>query len=645
MKKRELYLALIHQGNHNLIPFSCEIQNGFEYNDRINFELKSHSYLDYSNIINFETIENENHGTYIPQDKYDNITHSPWIDIEIIGYSKSGIKKYSHQSNNNLNIKKTYNLPKFSWEIPNYFEKEKITNSLWIGGEHKINHINYIDDSAINISELNLTGKVKKIVFDKNNCYITTNQKIYHFKIEEFVDDDIIDSKFQIQKEINNNNREIIDLLKDGILWSLCRYTGKIITRNAENFEIINQFEGFDAPKKIIWSKFHKDYFIAGTNILWKFDEGNYKAIYYIENYEIIDFDISDNGQICLIFNSYNNGLIKILHHNLHGTLLHEIIEESVLRFCTYCHNNDNKLFYILSEFFKYDQPTRKIEKENNYKFNNYIFNIQEQQLSIIEKESDVYYPVEINRPEELTKKVNIYYPDSNSSFIKGEKIEILWDSTESINDYIRLELIRHDEIFSIIDETPNNGIYTWEIPSDLEEDSEYQIKITWIGATELPINIDISEKFMILDHDIIDPLEYANYSIGIKYDTSKNHIINVLNNGLMGYFDLYEEKFYGLFEIKDNENEVINNVSCLGKNDIFHSKMNNINAIRIFVGSKENLSDMWDSGIIETDANSIYYGGGNNLIPGNTYYLGMQFRDEDNKWSKVQKKEFKMPN
>ena len=65
---------------------------------------------------------------------------------------------------------------------------------------------------------------------------------------------------------------------------------------------------------------------------------------------------------------------------------------------------------------------------------------------------------------------------------------------------------------------------------------------------------------------------------------------------------------------------------------------------IRVFVGSDLYLSDKWDSGIVETDLSSIYYGGGNNLTPGEKYYVNIQVYSDELGWSGVQTKEWIMP-
>lgn len=64
---------------------------------------------------------------------------------------------------------------------------------------------------------------------------------------------------------------------------------------------------------------------------------------------------------------------------------------------------------------------------------------------------------------------------------------------------------------------------------------------------------------------------------------------------------------------------------------------------VRIFVGSQERSSDMWDSGEISTSLTSMYYGG-KCLMPGKKYYVNIQVYSDKDGWSEVQTKEFIMP-
>ena len=93
-----------------------------------------------------------------------------------------------------------------------------------------------------------------------------------------------------------------------------------------------------------------------------------------------------------------------------------------------------------------------------------------------------------------LIKKVEISYPINESRIDIGSDGEILWRSSESATDIVKIELYKGGVFNSLIsDSEPNTGIYVWTL-GDLEGGTDYQIKLSWIGATELPENEDISD-------------------------------------------------------------------------------------------------------------------------------------------------------
>lgn len=65
---------------------------------------------------------------------------------------------------------------------------------------------------------------------------------------------------------------------------------------------------------------------------------------------------------------------------------------------------------------------------------------------------------------------------------------------------------------------------------------------------------------------------------------------------------------------------------------------------VRIFVGSQKWSNDRWDSGEIETDKVKMAYGGGNNLEPGQKYYVHILVNYTSGVWSTPQVSEFVVP-
>jgi len=65
---------------------------------------------------------------------------------------------------------------------------------------------------------------------------------------------------------------------------------------------------------------------------------------------------------------------------------------------------------------------------------------------------------------------------------------------------------------------------------------------------------------------------------------------------------------------------------------------------VRIFVGSREGANDRWDSGNIRTTKTEIVYGGGDNLMSGEAYWVSVSIMDSSNKWSAPATKQFVVP-
>jgi len=74
---------------------------------------------------------------------------------------------------------------------------------------------------------------------------------------------------------------------------------------------------------------------------------------------------------------------------------------------------------------------------------------------------------------------ITVTSPDSASSWIRGTENSINWTSTGILTN-VKIELFLNDTfVLEIIASTPNDGDYSWTLPSDLDPSTLYQIKIT----------------------------------------------------------------------------------------------------------------------------------------------------------------------
>lgn len=102
---------------------------------------------------------------------------------------------------------------------------------------------------------------------------------------------------------------------------------------------------------------------------------------------------------------------------------------------------------------------------------------------------SDPYF--EINEID----SIDVSSPITSSSWETGTTHSITWISTGTITD-VKIELFKSGILESeIISSTPNDGNFSWIIPSGLDNSTQYQIKISDVSNS--PIN-DYSDYFEI---------------------------------------------------------------------------------------------------------------------------------------------------
>jgi hypothetical protein len=109
---------------------------------------------------------------------------------------------------------------------------------------------------------------------------------------------------------------------------------------------------------------------------------------------------------------------------------------------------------------------------------------------------------VEEEEDQNAGKSVYIISPNGSETLVIGSTVEILWGSTRSINDSVKLSLYRDEqEVLVIVDDTLNNGSYLWEIPITLENANNYKIYIEWLSASSevLDADKDFSDAFFSL--------------------------------------------------------------------------------------------------------------------------------------------------
>ena len=649
----EPFTDKIHQiiagdSSDNVIFFTYEQENGFEHdgnNQEISFSFKTvnNYFFNYQNLLspeNQETIENVSN-CYVPNILDSDLKSDPIFYVDLI-VKDSGIKDLNvrSQENNygNSEVKYSFLIPKFGWsdqlivgEVESsldYTPLDDSEGSFWAGTlDEKLHKIEYNSETAKSSYNQNEDGIVRGILNNPNgsDLYITTEDKIKRYICDHYYGEGEEKKMFFEEKVSLDNEYKILSYYDGSVLASLPE-TGFIEELDGELLSVISSIDGFDSPFKVIKSQYHDAIFVAGTNVLWKYD-GNLEAVYSIEGYKISDFDISKNGKLCIALNGRNDSYIRILDRNFFRMIKNEKIIKGNARFCKFLSNN---YFIAISEIdIGGDQ----------FVIRSFLYNTVDGSYNVVNSPNVLKFAEDEQDQTPAENPIDILYPNGGENLLIGSEVNLSWKSNKSITDEVKIELYQNDQFIRTISNfTSNDGSFNWKIPNSIEESDNYKIKIQWLAAEVNPDNEDLSDKnFSILKTLPEDDTDFF-LSVGCDYDNLKNRSIIVLKSGLLGLVDFDDFSFIGWIDTGTK-----NYTSIAIKND--HIKeIEVVSKVRIFVGSSPYLSNKWDSGIMETNLKSIYYGGGNNLVPGEVYYVNIQVFSDTHGWSEIQTKKFIMP-
>jgi len=647
---RQIRVPIVNQNNHNLLPFSWIKESGMAVdlgNDaKLGFVIEGSNtpYLNYEAVLNRDnssitaTPDIDTPTVYIQNDT--DVTREAEIYVDVIAQDANGIRDIRvHTEPNGYDFEKVNNvfyIPKFTWDTSadttTTTTTQIVIDSLLVGTEDgRFLEMNYDIGSPSILNQFQLTSPINNIICatDKSGVYISTNSDLYIYGVEYFNDGSNIYQK----KEVTNTNSNVMSLY--GSIWSVQAYSGKVVKMDDEELTVQKEYSGFDAPFKVVDSVYHGLKFVAGTNILWSINEnsGVTKAVYEINGFTIADFDISPEGQVCVLFNGNAESIIRVLDTDLYSILLDKHLDSnSNVRYCQYI--GEGK-FYILSE----------LETGNfTYSSDHYVFDINTNNLEVTSSSTDLISITTTTTLGVTTKAVAIESPNGGEQIQTGEEYEIKWISSKSATDLVKLELYKSGELHSTIaSETVNDGLYAWQVPTNLDG-SDYRVRVTWLSASSDTNNYDSSDTDFTIAKDIsitttTTTAELTEYSVGIDHNGNNGNndtIVVVLKSGLYGVFDLVSGVFDGLYSLG------VTGVTSFVLRDLSIGGINVQTKLRVWVGSDMYLSDKWYAEI-ETGLRSIYYGGGNNLQGGKKYYVHIQTYDENEGWGVVQVSDFVM--
>ena len=651
----QINLTLVDQSNGNLLPFSFIGESGYSVNLGTGSELgwiitsSQSPNLDYEAIINRDTsgissVTNIDEEVYVPNDSDSYYQHQAPFYVDVISKDDAGIREvrthvepsaYEFEA-----VEQSFNIPKFTWT--NEFQGASNTvsttttisvNSMWVGTEDGLlKGAEYTSDSASLIYEEDLTNQVGRVVFgpNKDKIYVSTSTNLYRYSSEYFLNS----SDLEQQLSTTNTNSNLISL-DDGSIWAVQTYNGKVIKMD-NNFVVQKEYVGFDAPYKIIKSEYHNLYIVAGTHLVWTIDDSTNEAvnIYEVNDHKIVDIAVAEDGKLCMLLNGSSVDRFRVVGNDFYSLVLDEKIIGASLRYCVYC--NEGR-FYALAEL---DNPEGGLV----YGALHYTFDSNSGTLQVVSSQNALSTTTTTTTLGTTVKAVEIKSPNGGEILELGEKYEIEWISSKSASDLVKIDLYKEGVFYSLITEgTPNTGLFEWNVPETLKKYEYYKIRITWLSASSDASNYDDSDNFFSIGigtatTTTTTTTKIAEEAIGIDFDATNDWVIMMLKSGVYGIFSLSAQVFYGMIETG-----ILNPSSFAIKNAMMGT-INDQTQVRIFVGSNSGWSDRWDSGVIETSLMSMYYGGGDNLVPGVTYYVHIQTYSGDRGWGDLQIKEFTMP-
>jgi hypothetical protein len=151
-------------------------------------------------------------------------------------------------------------------------------------------------------------------------------------------------------------------------------------------------------------------------------------------------------------------------------------------------------------------------------------------------------------------QRITVTSPGAGVAWGRGTSREITWTKTGTMDSNVRIVLLRADDsvVSRIVNTTPNDGSYTWEIPADTEPGS-YKIRVNTVDGAVRDISDSFSIIMMVSAFAVpslepvpgaacdfsIEPItlaDGANLNYGVNYprvgDLTGVFLVNVLWNG-----------------------------------------------------------------------------------------------------------------
>jgi len=132
---------------------------------------------------------------------------------------------------------------------------------------------------------------------------------------------------------------------------------------------------------------------------------------------------------------------------------------------------------------------------------------------------------------------------------------------------------------------------------------------------------------------------DFPDSVVSMFLDHNFNIVFAVFKNGTVA--EILQDGSISPITSSITDNIVLAKGSLLSDKKILESTQKKV---RLFVGSAEGTNDRWDSGEIETAKQEMLYGGGNNLMHGEAYWLSVSIMNNFGEWSEPTSIRFVVP-
>jgi len=114
-------------------------------------------------------------------------------------------------------------------------------------------------------------------------------------------------------------------------------------------------------------------------------------------------------------------------------------------------------------------------------------------------------------------RSITVISPNGGESWFRGSAVHIAWDFEGNIGEYIKIDLYNGGNYDNpIADSTTNDGYYSWFIPYEQSEGSDYQIKISSLDNSVS----DMSDEYFAIE-------QYENVDTVRIYDENQLQLIS----------------------------------------------------------------------------------------------------------------------